>query len=242
MATVRDILARSMRLLGISDPVEALTPEQGLIGLEAFNAMLDAWNADNLMVYTILRSAFALTPGKQSYTLGTGGDFSMPRPAAIENFSILLTGVNPVVEIPIRVLQDEDWRDITVKTVSSGFPTEVYPAGDYPLNTLYFWPIPTGPCSVALYTWNLVPEFTSLNDLVAFPPGYRDAFCHNLAVLIAPEFGLMASPQVAQRAISTKEAIQRINWTPREMAMPCYLRDNGGSTIGQRSRGAVVDP
>lgn len=242
MSTVRDILARSMRLLGVSDPVEALTPEQGLIGLEAFNALIDAWNADNLMVYTITRSVFPLTAGQQTYTLGAGGNFSMPRPAAIENFSILLTAVSPEVEIPIRVLQDEDWRAIPVKNVSSGFPTDVYPAGDYPMNTLYFWPIPTGPCSVVLYTWNLVPEFTSLNDQVAFPPGYRDCFVHNLAVLMAPEFGLQASPQVTQRAISTKEAIQRINWTPREMGLPSYLRDHGSASIGHRSRGAVVDP
>ena len=166
----------------------------------------------------------------------------MPRPAVIENFSILLTNVTPSVEIPITVDQDEDWRAVTVKSVSSSFPTEVYPDGGFPFNTLYFWPVPQAPCSVVLYVWNLTPEFTTINAPVAFPPGYRDAFVHNLAVILAPEFGLQAPPSVVQRAIATKEAVQRSNWTPREMSLPAHLLLQGGSSIGQRSRGAVVDP
>lgn len=241
MSTVKDLITGSMRLLGITDPVENLSAEQQAVGLAAFNALLDAWNTDEFLSYTINRTVYPLTIAKQSYTLGTGGDFDYPRPAAIENISILLTNTTPNIEIPIKVDQDEDWQGITVKSVASSYPTEVYPDGGFPFNTLYFWPIPSAACSVVLYTWNKIASY-ALNDTLTLPPGYERALRFNLAVELAPEFGLNPPQTVFQTAVSSKYQLKKLNWTPREMSLDPMFRSNGGSSIGQKSRGAVVDP
>lgn len=229
-------------MIGVLDPSEAADANQAAGALTALNSMIDAWNVDNLMVYTIERTVFPLSSGVQSYTLGTGGTFNMARPAAIENISILLTGTTPNIEIPIKIDQDEDWQGITVKSVTSSYPTEVYPAGDFPLNTLYFWPIPNGPCSVVLYCWNRLAAYTSVNDTVSLPPGFDRALRYNLAVELAAEYGTQPLPTVSQGAITSKASLRRLNWTPKEMAIPAYLRNAPGSSIGLKSRGAVVDP
>jgi len=242
MATVRDIISASLRMIGVLDPVEALSPEQGAVGLLAFNSLVDSWNTDSLAIFTINRSVFPLTIGQQVYTLGIGGNFNMVRPTWIENASVLLTAVTPQVELPIKIDQDEDWQRINVKAVTSSFPTEVYPDGSFPLSNLYFWPVPMAVCSFVLYSPDTISAFSDLNAQVAFPPGYERAFKFNLAVEIAPEFGISSPPDVKMIAASSLDAIQKLNWTPREMDMDPMFRNKNGSSVGVRSRGAVVDP
>ena len=56
----------------------------------ALNQMIDAWNADRLAIFTVSSNDFPFILGQQSYTLGSGGDFDMIRPARITGISAIL--------------------------------------------------------------------------------------------------------------------------------------------------------
>jgi hypothetical protein len=204
--------------------------------------MLQAWNNEKLMVYTVDRQVFSLVPGKQFYTIGPGGDFDVPRPVRIEIASILWTASNPrPVEIPIAINTDEEWRATCVKNTPSTYPTDMWPNGNYPLNTLAFWPVPTQVNDLVLYTWGQAADFTSINQEVTFPPGYEEAFVLNLAVRLAPSYGLSPSPVTMNLAAAAKSRLEQINWDPTYLTVDRALLRNGGNALAIKSQGYLMD-
>jgi hypothetical protein len=60
----------------------------------------------------------------------------------------------------------------------------------------------------------------TLSTDLFFPPGYLRAFTYNLAMEIAPEFGVEPSPQVQRIAMTSKRNLKRINNPDDIMSMP----------------------
>jgi len=156
---------------------------------------------------------FPLTANKQSYTLGTGGDFSTPRPVKIEKLSVIYSGTGTTsIELPLDAAFNlEQWQNICVKSTPSNFPLACYIRPEYPNQILNFWPIPTGPASIILYTWDQMPNLVNLTDLIELPQGYSDALIYNLAVRLCQMFDRVPSPQLLQEAKEAKHDINDIN-------------------------------
>jgi hypothetical protein len=173
--------------------------------------MLDSWNAERLNIFTLNINEFPLTPGQQTYTLGTGGNFNIPRPARIERMSIvsLLNPAQPL-ELPLEMLTDAGWQAIPVKLISSSLPTVVYDDGAFPLRNLNFWCIPTIAVNTRIYNWAALTSFDLTTD-ITFPPGYLKAIRYALAVDLAPEFGRPIPPEVAAQSILSKAVIKNMN-------------------------------
>jgi hypothetical protein len=85
---------------------------------------------------------------------------------------------------------------------------------------MYIYPRPT-----QLLEWHFisVQELTQPATLATelfFPPGYMRAFAYNLAMEIAPEFGVEPSPQVQRIAMTSKRNLKRINNPYDVMSLP----------------------
>ena len=236
--TVRDVIAGAFRLMAGDD--QTFTAQDYTNALQALNGMLQTWTIESLSVWTINRTVLPLTIGTQAYTLGTGGTLNMARPTWIENMSILQTTVTPNIEIPIQILQDQDWMNIPIKAVSSTFPTACYPQGDYPFNTLNFWPIPTQACSVVLYTPGPFGGFATINDAFSMPNGYERAIRFNLAVELCPEYGIEASPSVLGIAHQAKNELKIRNYQPNYLTVDAALLSGNSADIAYRSWGFVA--
>jgi hypothetical protein len=73
--------------------------------------------------------------------------------------------------------------------------------------------------------WHIVSvetlsEVSSAATDMYFPPGYLRAFRYNLAMELAPEFGVEPSPQVVRVAMTSKRNLKRINNPNDLMAIP----------------------
>lgn len=239
MTRVRDILTDALLEIQVLDPTEQIDGTAAATALRTLNRMVESWANEDLMIVTKDRLTFSLVGGQQAYTIGVGGDFDTDypvRPGQIDLVSVVVNGV----EIPIDILNDEQWRDVTVKTTPSTFPRQMWANGNYPLNSLYFWPVPTTVNSLVMTVWGQIVAFTSINDVVTLPAGYEEALVYNLAGRLAPSYGKEISPITASLALSSKSAIKKMNWEPTYRSSDGYF-SGGMNTIGQRSRGYCID-
>lgn len=204
MPTAFAVITSALKLVGVLADGEQPSIDTANQGLSVFNDMLDGWNADRLAIFTTRSDDFPYVLNQQSYTLGAGGNFNIPRPARIDSMSsILLNDPSNPVEVPIAMYSVDEWQnEVPVKVVTGNFPLLCYDDGNFPLRTLNFWPIPTQqPNSVRIYSWQALAAQT-LNSQVSFPPGYAEAFRYNLAVRMAAEFGVSESKYAAATVVS----------------------------------------
>lgn len=238
---VSDLINGAFRAFGFLGKGKALDAADVANAFEALNDMLDEANNDRLMIYQVTRNVFPLSSGTQTYTLGTGGTFSMPRPPKVERMSILLTANNPPQEIPIEMLTEDQWQNVTLKSIASYFPLQAYADDAYPLNNINFWPVPSGTCSAVVYAWNVLSAFTSLTQNVSFPPGYKNYMRYGLAIRMAPEYGFEASQTVHMAFANAKDMIRRVNWRPGKAEIDIALLGHSNNSRAIKSQGLVVD-
>jgi hypothetical protein len=216
MATVRDVVKRSMRLLGAIAAGEAPSADEQADALSALTTMLDSWSLEGLIVYAKAREEFTLTASQSSYTFGTSGNFNSARPIRIEIATVKQVGSS--IEIPIEIVTLAEWAGISDKTVTSNFPRRIYPEGTYPLETVNVWPVPSEGASLVLHSWKPLSTLASVDTTITFPPGYQRAIEYNLAVELAPEFGKSISPEILNTAIESKDNLKVINTKPEYLS------------------------
>lgn len=224
-----DLIKSSLRLIGAIESGEVPSADESADALVILNQMLDSWNAERLNIFTQTIANFALTVGVQTYTYGAGGTFNGVRPANIERANIVSLN-NPAqpLELPLDMLTDAQWSAIPVKAVSSALPLKFYDDGDFPFRNLSFWPIPSVPVQVNIYVWTALSAFPDLVTDVTFPPGYLKALRYNLAVDLAPEFGVQIPPEVGIQALMSKAVIKSINIGPLDLQCDRALTQRGG--------------
>jgi hypothetical protein len=216
-ATVRDLINGAARLLGVLATGETLAASEQQEAFYALNDMIDTWSNENLLIYSKVIETFPLIGGQGLYTMGSGGNFNTARAQKIENATIQVTGPNPAIEVPMKIITLSEWSETALKSTSSSIPMWLYRDGAYPLDNLNFWPVPTLAYNVVLYSWKQLAEFVTVNDSVLLPPGYKKLIRYGLAIEMAPEFGKQLDPTVATQFENTKEAIKRMNVTDHLM-------------------------
>lgn len=213
--TALDLISSSLRLINVLASGEACPIAEANDALVVFNDMIDSWNTMRLAIFTTRSDDFPLVLSQQSYTLGTGGDFNIPRPPQIDGMSaILLYDPSNPVEVPMVMYSVDQWQNqVPVKKVTGSFPLICYDDGGFPLRTLSMWPIQsTGVTNkVRIYSWQALTGAAALNTAIAVPPGYRQAFRFNLAVLLGAEFTATVPPSVAALAVESLGRVKALN-------------------------------
>lgn len=213
MSTVRDLIRGSLRLIGAVATGETPSADEQTDALSVLNDMIDSWSTERLLIYSIIREEFPLVVGQQSYTIGAAGNFNTTRPMRIEHAGIKISGTNPI-ELPMNILNRDEWAGIVVKSTQSSIPTMIHSEGTYPLDTLDLWPVPSATNTLVLYSWKALTSFASVNTTLALPQGYAKALRYNLALELAPEYGKTASDLVVEQAAEAKGNIKRMNIRP----------------------------
>lgn len=240
MTTVKDLISNSMKLLAALAAGEAATADEAADGLAFLNMLVDSLSNRRLIIYTINRDLYTFVSNQQTYTLGPGGDWDADRPVRIESMSVMLATAAPT-EIPIEMLRDEEWQNVTVKSTPSSFPLMVYDDGAFPLRNLSFWPIPTQTDQAVIYSYSAISSFGSVNDTLSLPKGYERFLTYALALEMAPSFNREPSPTLMSNYTEAKRVLEVMNWTPNEMMCDPALLIRSAGSIAAKSRGYVVD-
>lgn len=216
--TAGDQINRALRLLGVLAEDETPSASVSQDSLVALNQMIDSWNTERLSVFSTQDQVFLWPAGEINRTLGPTGDFVGNRPILLDD-STYYVGNNGV-SYGIKFINQQQYDGIAVKTVTSTFPQVIFVNNTFPNIDMFVYPKPT-----QALTWHFisVEELTqpaTLATNLTFPPGYLRAFTYNLAMEIAPEFGVEPSPQVQRIAMTSKRNLKRINNPDDVMSMP----------------------
>lgn len=92
--TANELMKASFIDVGILDSSETLTAYQAQDGLRRLNNMVAGWRTQFGTVLAIERQVFALVADKQTYSIGLGGDFNIPRPMGVVGAGLWLSGLS----------------------------------------------------------------------------------------------------------------------------------------------------
>jgi hypothetical protein len=217
--TAGDQINRALRLLGVLAEGETPSAATSQDALTALNQMTDSWNTERLSIFNTQDQTFLWPAGEIQQHLGPSGDFVGNRPVLLDDSTYFRDpGTN--VSFGIKFINQQQYDGIAVKTVTSTYPQVMWINMEYPNIQMTIYPRPT-----RILEWHFISVEELLNPAtlvtnLLFPPGYLRAFTYNLAMEIAPEFGVEPSPQVQRIAMTSKRNLKRINNPDDVMSMP----------------------
>lgn len=247
MTTVRDLLNGAHRLLGLTDSGNVLPEAVYQDNLPALNQMIEGWHTERLAVFCTQDQTYYWDAGQRIRTLGPSGDFvyimgtqsdtpivtqgddyigvddaTVQRPVLLDD-STYFRDPATNVSYGIKFINQLQYNNIAVKTVTSTYPQVMFVNMTYPDITLSVYPVPSKTLEFHFISVQPLANPTTLNTELLFPPGYLRAFRYNLALELAPEFNVNPSPDVRRIAMYSKRDLKRIN-NPRDvMSMPYSL-------------------
>ena len=222
--TAGDQINRALRLLGILAEGETPSASMSQDALMALNQMIDSWNTERLSVFSTQDQVFTWPASLISRTLGPTGDFVGNRPILLDDATYFKAPSG--VSYGIKMINQQQYNGIAVKTVTSTFPQVMWVNMTFPNIEMYVYPRPTQNLEWHFVSVQELDKPVTLSTVMYYPPGYLRAFTYNLAMEFAPEFGVEPSPQVQRIAMTSKRDLKRINNPDDVMALPYALVAN----------------
>jgi len=222
-----DQINRALRLLGVLAEGETTSASVSQDSLMAMNQMIDSWNTERLSVFSTIDQIVNWPVGSINATLGPSGSLvrlngTAVRPILVDD-ATYFRDPQTNVSYGIKLINQQQYDGIAVKTVTSTYPQVMFVNMTYPDIDIYIYPKPTRLLEFHFISVEELTQPATLATTLAFPPGYLRAFTYNLAMEIAPEFGVEPSPQVQRIAMTSKRNLKRINNPDDIMSMPYSL-------------------
>lgn len=220
--TAGDQINRALRLIGVLAEGETPSAETSQDALMALNQMIDSWNTERLSIFNTVDQVFTWPANEITRTLGPSGDFVGLRPVLLDD-STYYRDPQTNVSYGVKFINQQQYDGIAVKTVTSTYPQVMWTNMEYPDISMTVYPKPTRELEWHFVSVRELDQPAALDTVLAFPPGYLRAFTYNLAMEMAPEFGVEPSPQVKRIAMTSKRNLKRINNPDDVMSMPYPL-------------------
>ena len=217
--TAGDQINRALRLLGVLAENETPSAAMSQDGLMAMNQMIDSWDTERLSVFCTQDQTFTWPAGQITRTLGPSGNFVGLRPVLLDE-STYYRDASTNVSFGIKFINQQQYNGIAVKTVTSTYPQVIFVNMGFPNVTMTVYPQPTRDLEWHFVSVQKLDEPATLVTDLLFPPGYLRAVTYNLAMDMAPEYGVEPSPQVQRIAMTSKRNLKRINNPDDVMSMP----------------------
>lgn len=222
--TAGDQINRALRLLGVLAEGETASAATSQDALVALNQMIDSWNTERLAVFCTQDQVFTWPSGFIERTLGPTGNFVGNRPIQLDDGTYFKAPSG--VSYGIKFINQDQYNGIAVKTSTSTFPQVIFVNNTFPDVEMYIFPKPTQDLEWHFISVQELAQPATLSTDLFFPPGYMRCFAYNLAMEIAPEFGVEPSSQVQRIAMTSKRNIKRINNPYDVMSLPYAIVAN----------------
>lgn len=229
--TPAQLVRKALLLIGAVDRDKLLTGTELNDGMDTLNAMLASWATNKLKVNAISKESFTLSVGQGSYTMGeSGADWTTDRPLAVLS-GYITSGDN--IDYALENIGREDWNNIVNKG-NADRPYAFYYHASAPLATLYFDRTPSIAETVYFDTQKGLSNFTDPDTVITLPANYHVPIYYNLAIMLAPEYGMDVSDAVKGIAFDSLNDLKVLNSEP-------FISDQDLITLRRRPTNGGVD-
>jgi hypothetical protein len=181
--TESSIIQDAFLLASVYDPEETLPAANYNIARRMLN-MICKTLAVTTNLWVTKDTAHTLTPGTQSYTVGTGLNISIARPGRLEAARRTASGV----DIPLGVVSRQEYMDTPNKSLQAP-PLIAYYDPQVSSGVLYVWPTgSTGNTSVTLTFQRYIEDFDVQGNTPDLPPEWHLALVYQLALMLAQSY------------------------------------------------------
>jgi hypothetical protein len=212
LTSAQDIIVKALQKIGVAGENE--TPSNSAIsgGLDSLNAMLGSWSVDGLLVTSRVQEDINLVKGTAEYTIGVGQTANTAKPLAIVGGYVRTTANADygITVVPRDIYNQQIDKD------SEGTPSLLYydpgvPQQANQAGTIKLFPSPDDNHTLTIVSDKELTEFSAANETVTFQTFYKRAMIFNLALELAPDYGIVPNPVVVKNAEDSLRAIRNIN-------------------------------
>jgi hypothetical protein len=196
--TIQEVLNGAFKKLSVLGTGETLTAEMSQDARASLNLMLRSWSIRNVSVIVTVGETFPLVGNTGLYTIGPTGNFNTVRPTRILNASI--KDANNLFT-PVKIITEDFFLSFGDRDFSAGLPDRLWYEPAIPLGRIHLYVKPMN-SSYQLEIRSQKPflAVVALDDDLEidydFAPAYDEAIVYNLAVRIAPDYGLTPKMEV----------------------------------------------
>jgi hypothetical protein len=165
------------------------------------------------------QSEVPITTQDDDYISVEDGNNVAQRPILLDD-STFFRDPSTNVSYGIKFINQLQYNNIAVKTVQSTYPQVMFVNNTFPNISMSVYPVPNRMLEFHFISVQRLLDPVSLSTEILMPPGYLRAFRYNLALELAPEFGVEPAPDVRRVAMYSKRNLKRINNPNNVMAMP----------------------
>jgi len=235
---VSDLIKSSLRKLGVLSSGETPTTDTYAALLEALQIMLRSWAQKRILVFASTKESFSLVSTQSLYTWGAGGVINTARPHKILGAFVRDSGGT---DHPVGIISEGQYRNISSKA-TKGRPENLFYHPLYPLGAIYLYPTPQD--AETMWVESLKPftetsSFGTVADTISFPENYQEPLVYNLALRVAPEYGVQMSAEAVKVATDSLDALIVLNASnqvePISLSLP--ISGRGGYDILSDSYG-----
>ena len=218
-ATAGELIKGALRLIGQLAEGEEPSADTMQDSIMAMNQMIQSWDTERLSVFGTQDQVFLWPAYTMTRTIGPTGNFVGQRPIEIDD-ATYFKDPQSGLSFGVKLINQQQYDGIAFKTVTSTYPQVMWVNNSFPDMTMTVYPVPIKELEWHIISVETLKEVDSVATDMYFPPGYLRAFRYNLAMELAPEFGVEPSPQVQRIAMSSKRNLKRINFPGDLMAIP----------------------
>lgn len=199
MPSPTDIINNAIVDLNIASTVEAVKPNDFLLGFNHYNRIVNRLALLPKMGWYMRNESFPFAASQQSYTIGPSGsaDFAItgPRPPLFDAAKLVLTSSTPSNEIQIPIITVQIYESVPIPELTSGQPWMIYYQPTVPDGTLFPIAVPTNTANELRLFWRVQLVEVSIDDVgtsIDLPPAYEDMLTSMLMVRLAsiPAYGI----------------------------------------------------
>jgi hypothetical protein len=205
--TAEQIINDSHLLIGVIAEGEVTSNEQSSLSLHFLN-MLTKHLAISANLWIIKDVTHTLTPGTESYTVGSGLNVDTPRPLRLKRAR---RRDNSGLEIEVEVISRDEYMSLPIKNTQAP-ALKVYYDPQLANGVLYVWPTGTSNNTTLKLTFQRpLEDFTILGNNPDFPQEWYMAIVYQLALKLQRIYLGKIDSNLAAEATALLESLKQFD-------------------------------